>query len=221
MTTSTTARDTRRSFTGTPKNPILTAADWPYPGAHRLQRRRRRASPTARRCSSAASRIAAATRTCAPRARRTASTAGSSTRSRRCCPIPRTIPRSSGASRTRASRSSRSSASTRSPTPRSARAAPASRSRSPRTSARFERCGLVMQPDDKDAALLPRRIDGSFALIHRPMHRLGRARLDLVLARSAQLGRPQARCSRRARARGGTRTRSASRRRSSRRRAAG
>jgi predicted GH43/DUF377 family glycosyl hydrolase len=33
----------------------------------------------------------------------------------------------------------------------------------------FERCGLVMQPDDKDAALLPRRIDGSFALIHRPM----------------------------------------------------
>jgi predicted GH43/DUF377 family glycosyl hydrolase len=33
----------------------------------------------------------------------------------------------------------------------------------------FERFGLVMQPDDKDAALLPRRIDGSFALIHRPM----------------------------------------------------
>jgi predicted GH43/DUF377 family glycosyl hydrolase len=33
----------------------------------------------------------------------------------------------------------------------------------------FERLGLVMQPDDKDAALLPRRIDGSFALIHRPM----------------------------------------------------
>lgn len=33
----------------------------------------------------------------------------------------------------------------------------------------FERYGLVMQPDDKDAALLPRRIDGSFALIHRPM----------------------------------------------------
>ncbi len=34
---------------------------------------------------------------------------------------------------------------------------------------RFERCGVVMQADDKDAALLPRRIDGSFALIHRPM----------------------------------------------------
>ncbi len=33
----------------------------------------------------------------------------------------------------------------------------------------FERCGLVMQPDDKDAALLPRRIDGNYALIHRPV----------------------------------------------------
>jgi predicted GH43/DUF377 family glycosyl hydrolase len=33
----------------------------------------------------------------------------------------------------------------------------------------FERCGVVMQPDDKDAALLPVRIDGSFALLHRPM----------------------------------------------------
>jgi predicted GH43/DUF377 family glycosyl hydrolase len=32
----------------------------------------------------------------------------------------------------------------------------------------FERYGLVMQPDDKDAALLPRRINGRFALIHRP-----------------------------------------------------
>jgi len=33
----------------------------------------------------------------------------------------------------------------------------------------FERCGMIMQPDDKDAALLPRRIDGNFALIHRPV----------------------------------------------------
>ena len=30
-----------------------------------------------------------------------------------------------------------------------------------------------MQPDDKDAALLPRRINGSFALLHRPMTDLG------------------------------------------------
>ena len=33
----------------------------------------------------------------------------------------------------------------------------------------FERYGLVMQPDDKDAALLPRRIGGMFALVHRPI----------------------------------------------------
>ncbi len=37
----------------------------------------------------------------------------------------------------------------------------------------FERLGLVMQPDDKDAALLPHRIDGNFALLHRPMHDSG------------------------------------------------
>src|ERR1051326_785580 len=29
---------------------------------------------------------------------------------------------------------------------------------------RFDRCGQIMQPDDKDAALLPRRIHGQFAL---------------------------------------------------------
>jgi predicted GH43/DUF377 family glycosyl hydrolase len=34
---------------------------------------------------------------------------------------------------------------------------------------RFERYGMIMQPDDKDAALLPRRIDGQWALIHRPV----------------------------------------------------
>jgi predicted GH43/DUF377 family glycosyl hydrolase len=37
----------------------------------------------------------------------------------------------------------------------------------------FERLGLVMQPEDKDAALLPRKIDGSFALIHRPVTHFG------------------------------------------------
>jgi predicted GH43/DUF377 family glycosyl hydrolase len=33
----------------------------------------------------------------------------------------------------------------------------------------FERYGEIMPPEDKDAALLPRRIDGLWALIHRPM----------------------------------------------------
>ncbi|HET9495570.1 MAG TPA: glycosidase [Chloroflexia bacterium] len=34
---------------------------------------------------------------------------------------------------------------------------------------RFERLGLAMPPEDKDAALLPRRIGGRWALIHRPV----------------------------------------------------
>ncbi|MGB8656327.1 MAG: glycosidase [Candidatus Zixiibacteriota bacterium] len=33
----------------------------------------------------------------------------------------------------------------------------------------FERYGVIMQPEDKDAALLPHRIGGSWALIHRPV----------------------------------------------------
>jgi predicted GH43/DUF377 family glycosyl hydrolase len=33
----------------------------------------------------------------------------------------------------------------------------------------FERYGLIMQPEDKDAALLPRPINGQWALIHRPV----------------------------------------------------
>ncbi|MDR7554281.1 MAG: glycosidase [Armatimonadota bacterium] len=37
----------------------------------------------------------------------------------------------------------------------------------------FERCGVIMPPEDKNAALLPRRIDGHWALIHRPMTALG------------------------------------------------
>ena len=33
----------------------------------------------------------------------------------------------------------------------------------------FERCGVIMPPEDKDAALLPHRIGGQWALIHRPV----------------------------------------------------
>ncbi len=33
----------------------------------------------------------------------------------------------------------------------------------------FDRYGVIMQPDDKDAAILPHRIDGNWALIHRPV----------------------------------------------------
>ena len=37
----------------------------------------------------------------------------------------------------------------------------------------FERCGVVMPPEDKDAALLPRQIEGRWAMIHRPATPLG------------------------------------------------
>jgi beta-1,2-mannobiose phosphorylase / 1,2-beta-oligomannan phosphorylase len=37
----------------------------------------------------------------------------------------------------------------------------------------FERYGVIMPPDDKDAALLPYRIEGLWALVHRPMTPLG------------------------------------------------
>jgi len=37
----------------------------------------------------------------------------------------------------------------------------------------FERLGLVVPPEDKDAALLPRRMDGKWALIHRPHTAMG------------------------------------------------
>src|SRR5688572_4679346 len=38
---------------------------------------------------------------------------------------------------------------------------------------RFERLGVVMPPEDKDGALLPRRINGEWALIHRPVSHWG------------------------------------------------
>jgi predicted GH43/DUF377 family glycosyl hydrolase len=37
----------------------------------------------------------------------------------------------------------------------------------------FERFGVIMQPEDKDAALLPRKIGNYWALIHRPVTTLG------------------------------------------------
>lgn len=37
----------------------------------------------------------------------------------------------------------------------------------------FERLGVVMPPDDKDAALLPRRFDGKWLMLHRPQTGLG------------------------------------------------
>ncbi|MGH9908436.1 MAG: glycosidase [Pyrinomonadaceae bacterium] len=49
----------------------------------------------------------------------------------------------------------------------------------------FERRGMVMQPEDKDAAFFPQRIDGKWALIHRPVMRGSTA--DIHISFSADL----------------------------------
>jgi predicted GH43/DUF377 family glycosyl hydrolase len=50
-----------------------------------------------------------------------------------------------------------------------------------------ERHGIVRQPEDKNAALLPHRIDGKWLLFHRPKTEYGGARGEIVLSRSADL----------------------------------
>ena len=56
----------------------------------------------------------------------------------------------------------------------------------------FERYGMIMPPEDKDAALFPHRIGGYWALIHRPVSAPGaRAHVDVLFARPAALGQPQ------------------------------
>lgn len=37
----------------------------------------------------------------------------------------------------------------------------------------FERLGLVLEPENKDAAVLPHRVNGAFAMLHRPRGRIG------------------------------------------------
>ena len=54
----------------------------------------------------------------------------------------------------------------------------------------FTRLGLVLQPDDKDAAVFPRKFGGEFAMIHRPMTA---ERADIWISYSQDLtnwGRP-------------------------------
>jgi len=50
-----------------------------------------------------------------------------------------------------------------------------------------ERYGIVRQPEDKNAALLPHRIDGRWVLLHRPKTGFGGARGEIVLSRSDDL----------------------------------
>ena len=49
-----------------------------------------------------------------------------------------------------------------------------------------KRLGVVRAPEDKNGALLPRRVNGEFILFHRPVAAIG-ARADVWLSRSADL----------------------------------
>lgn len=50
-----------------------------------------------------------------------------------------------------------------------------------------ERHGIVRQPDDKNAALLPERIDGKWILFHRPQTVFAGSRGEILVSRSADL----------------------------------
>jgi predicted GH43/DUF377 family glycosyl hydrolase len=49
-----------------------------------------------------------------------------------------------------------------------------------------EHCGIIMPPEDKNASLLPRKIDGMYVLFHRPVSVMSH-RADVWLSRSADL----------------------------------
>ena len=78
------------------------------------------------------------------------------------------------------------------------------------------RLGPVMPPEDKDAALFPRRFGGRWAMIHRPSPLRGGAHMWLSYSPDLRHWGDHRCCSRLGMARGGTRARSASARRPSR-----
>jgi predicted GH43/DUF377 family glycosyl hydrolase len=51
----------------------------------------------------------------------------------------------------------------------------------------YERRGVLMPPEDKDAALFPRRFDGRWALIHRPVSTYPRLNADIWISWSPDL----------------------------------
>jgi predicted GH43/DUF377 family glycosyl hydrolase len=50
-----------------------------------------------------------------------------------------------------------------------------------------ERMGMITHPEDKNAALLPYRIDGRWAMLHRPKTQYGGGRGEILLTRSDDL----------------------------------
>jgi predicted GH43/DUF377 family glycosyl hydrolase len=53
--------------------------------------------------------------------------------------------------------------------------------------AAVERYGIVRHPEDKNAALLPHRIDGRWVLLHRPKTQFGAGQGEILLSRSDDL----------------------------------
>jgi beta-1,2-mannobiose phosphorylase / 1,2-beta-oligomannan phosphorylase len=51
----------------------------------------------------------------------------------------------------------------------------------------IERTGIICRPEDKNAAVLPERVDGKWILFHRPMTSYGGSRGEIVLSRSDDL----------------------------------
>lgn len=51
----------------------------------------------------------------------------------------------------------------------------------------FERKGVVMPPEDKDAAMFPRRFDGRWALIHRPISNFPNSKANIWISYSTDL----------------------------------
>jgi hypothetical protein len=124
-------------------------------------------------CCFAALKTGEACRTCAPRVPRMESITGASILNRRCRQIRANIPKRFGASKIRALPTFRNLSNTPWRTHPLRAAVPESRWRLTKDFKSFERYGVIMQPEDKDAALLPRRIGGLWALIHRPVTTLG------------------------------------------------
>jgi len=88
-------------------------------------------------------------------------------------PARRIIPRNFGELKIRASLSRRNCSNTLSPIRPIRVAGPGVSLALTKDFRTFERYGVIMPPDDKDSALLPRRINGYWVLIHRPMTALG------------------------------------------------
>ena len=155
-----------------PANPILTAKDWPY-SINSVFKPVRHSWRTDQPCYFAGSKIDAACPIFALPARATEWMIGKLIRNRRLMPSPREYPEEIwGIEDPRITFVPELQQYVVTYTSYS-RGGPGVSLALTKDFRSFERYGVIMPPDDKDSALLPRRIDGYWALIHRPMTPLG------------------------------------------------